>query len=156
MAVALSYFKKETIMADATQNKGFTIPSPTSEKEQSTNTPTSSPVSQAKEIVLSPGVETDIPQPRDYAIAGGVLLVLLIAFFFAKNAYANHLAGKRVPTGAANAAGWWLFIFMTGLATAAVLSVLSPVKFLTPIFMGPLLLVSLVALVLMFVVGRRK
>ncbi len=98
---------------------------------------------------------TDHMQPRDYAVAGGVLLVLLIAFFFAKKAYANHLALKRVSIGSANAAGWWLFIFLTGLATAAVLSVLNSAKFLTPMFMAPLLVISLVALILMFITGRR-
>jgi hypothetical protein len=144
-------------MADQAQDKGFSIPAPSTGKEQSGNPMTSSSTSQTQEVgVPTTGVDTNGPQPRDYAIAVGVLLVLLIAFFFAKNAYSNHLATKRVPTGAANAAGWWLFIFLTGLATAAVLSILSPVKFLTPIFMGPLLVVSLVALVLMFVTGRRS
>ena len=140
-------------MADQSRDKGFTIPPPR-EKEQPT-IPSAPSTSQSKEIPLPSGVESNVPQPRDYAIAGAVLLVLLIAFFFGKNAYANHLARKRISTGAANAAGWWLFIFLTGLATAALLSILSPVKFMTPIFMGPLLLVGLVALVLMFVTGRR-
>jgi hypothetical protein len=143
-------------MAETTQDKGFALPAPTTDKDQSTNPVTTSPAPQAREIAPSSGVETNAPQPRDYAIAGGVLLVLLIAFFFAKIAYSNHLATKRVSAGAANAASWWLFIFLTGLATAAVLSILSPVKFLTPIFMGPLLLVSVVALILMFVTGRRR
>jgi hypothetical protein len=143
-------------MADQTQDKGFTIPEPTTGKEQPPIPAAPASTSQTKEIDLPIGTESGVPQPRDYAIAGGVLLVLLIAFFFAKNAYANHLARKRVPAGAANAAGWWLFIFLTGLATAAVLSILSPAKFLTPIFIGPLLLVSVVALVLMLVTGRRS
>lgn len=142
-------------MADTTQNKGFTLPDPAPATGQPA-TPMISPlVSQSSRITPTIGVVIDGPQPRDYAIAGGILSVLLIAFFFAKGAYANHLAGKRVSSGAANASGWWLFIFLTGLATAAALSILSPVKFLTPMFMGPLLVISLAALVLMFVTGRR-
>lgn len=143
-------------MADQAQDKGFALPAPLTGKEQPENPTTSSSLSHSGGVTLPPnGSETNGPQPRDYAIAVGVLLVLLIAFFFAKNAYSNHLARKRVSTGAANAAGWWLFIFLTGLATAATFSILSPIKFMTPIFMGPLLLVSLVALILMFITGRR-
>lgn len=143
-------------MADQTQNKGFTIPEPTTDKGQPPIPTAPLSTSQTQGIDLPKGPESGVPQPRDYAIASGVLLVLLIAFFFAKNAYANYLARKRVSAAAANAAGWWLLIFLTGLASAAVLSILSPAKFLTPIFMGPLLLVSVVALVLMLVTGRRS
>ena len=143
-------------MAEPTQNKGFTLPMPAPAKGQPAVPMTSPMVSQP--IGITPTIantEIDGSQPRDYAIAGGVLLVLLIAFFFAKRAYANHLAGKRVSSGAANASGWWLFIFLTGLAIAAALSILSPVKFLTPMFMGPLLAICIAALILMFVTGRR-
>ncbi|MEW6418078.1 MAG: hypothetical protein AB1480_08155 [Nitrospirota bacterium] len=144
-------------MAEQTQNKGFTIPEPTTDKGQTPTPGAPLSTSQTKEgVELPKSPEAGAPQPRDYAIAGGVLLVLIIAFFFAKNAYANFLAKKRVSAGAANAAGWWLFIFLTGLATSATLSILSPSKFLTPIFMAPILLVSVVALVLMLVTGRRS
>jgi len=142
-------------MADSTQNKGFTIPAPAPAKGQPA-VPMTTPMTSLPITTPGPIVVIDGPQPRDYAIAGGVLLVLLIAFFFAKKAYANHLALKRISTGSANAAGWWLFIFLTGLATAAVLSILDHMKFLTPMFMVPLLVISLVALILMFVTGRRS
>lgn len=105
---------------------------------------------------LVPVAEPEGPQPRDYAIAGGVLLVLFIAFFFAKNAYANYLATRRVAPGAANAAGWWLFIFLVSLSTASALALVSPIKFLTPLFMLPLGLIALVAIVLMVLSGRRS
>lgn len=147
-------------MADKTQDKGFSIPTPSNDKTQQANsdTPTSATTSstQIPGGLNEPNVVVTDVQPRDYLIAGGILFILIIAFFFAKTAYSNYLAKKRVPTGSANAAGWWLFIFMTGLASAAVLSILSPIKFMNIIFMGPLLLVSLVALVLMFVTGRRS
>jgi hypothetical protein len=144
-------------MADSTQNKGFTIPAPAPAKGQPAVVPMTTPMTTSQQIAIVPpiGVVIDSTQPRDYAIAGGVLLVLIIAFFFAKKAYSNHLALKRISSGSANAAGWWLFIFLTGLATAAVLSVLNSAKFLSPMFMVPLLVISLVALILMFITGRR-
>jgi hypothetical protein len=95
-------------------------------------------------------------QPREYIIAGGVLVVLIAAFFFAKRAYANYLAGKRVAPGAASAAGWWLFIFLTGLAVAAILSILNADKFVSWIFLGPLAAICLLSLILMFITGRRS
>lgn len=92
---------------------------------------------------------------RDLLIGGGILLVLFIGFFFARNAYANTLVGKRVPPNKANASAWWLFVFLSSLATGVVLSAVNAAKFLTPLIMGPVALVGLVALVLMLVSGRK-
>lgn len=139
-------------------NTGFVIPS----AADGTPAPLTPPVMQGSEAPadilkgLINVAEPEGPQPRDYAIAGGVLLVLFIAFFFAKNAYANYLATRRVPPGAANAAGWWLFIFLVSLSTASALALVSPIKFLTPLFMLPLGLIALVAIVLMVLSGRRS
>ena len=93
--------------------------------------------------------------PRDLAIGGGVLLVLVIAFFFAKGAYANLLVGRRVAPRSANAAGWWLFVLLTSLATCGVLAVVDQVRFVTPIYLASFLGVALLALILMLVTGRR-
>ena len=143
-------------MADSTQNKGFTIPAPAPAKGQPAVVPMTTPTTSQQIAIVTPvGVVIDSTQPRDYAIAGGVLLVLIIVFLFAKKAYANHLALKRISIGSANAAGWWLFIFLTGFATAAVLYLLNSAKFLSPMFMAPLLVINLVALILMFITGRR-
>lgn len=144
-------------------NTGFVLPDPTAQAKPQDAAPQPPVVggatldSEGKLKIFGEGlVEVPLgPQPRDYAIAGGILLVLLVAFFFAKNAYANHLAGRRVPPGAANAAGWWLYIFLASLATASALAILSPVKFLTPLFMAPLGIISIAALVLMLMSGRR-
>lgn len=92
---------------------------------------------------------------RDLLIGGGILLVLLIAFFFAKNYYANTLVARRVPPNKANAAGWWLFLFLASLATGVVLSVINSEKFITPLIIGPVAAIGLVALVLMLVSGRK-
>jgi hypothetical protein len=144
-------------------NTGFVIPS-ANENGNSPAPATSVPT--PKSVQLGGDLENGFgfpvppvdpgPQPRDYAIAGGVLLVLIVAFFFAKNAYANHLATRRVARGPADAAGWWLFIFLVSLSTASALALVSPVKFLTPLFMLPLGLIALVAIILMFVTGRRQ
>ncbi|WP_295383836.1 hypothetical protein [uncultured Thiodictyon sp.] len=92
---------------------------------------------------------------RDLAIGGGVLLVLVIAFFFAKGAYANLLVRQRVAPSSANAAGWWLFVLLTSLATCGVLAVVDQVRFMTPIYLASFLGVALLALILMLVTGRR-
>ena len=90
-----------------------------------------------------------------FGIGGAVLLILFVAFFFAKNPYANGLVAKRVPPNKANASGWWLFIFLASLATGVVLAAVNAHKFLAPLFMGPLVLVGLVALLLTFTSSRR-
>ena len=141
-------------MADAQQNQGFSIPP----ANPAQTPPLAAPGTTQTQLGLNVNIPTggdDGPQARDYAIGGGVLLVLLVAFFFAKNAYANHLAAKRVAPGAANAAGWWLFIFLTSLSTASVLAVVNSAKFLSLIFMVPMGVVSIVALVFMLMNGRR-
>ena len=89
------------------------------------------------------------------ALGGGVLLVLVIAFIFARNAYANALVGRKVAPRSANAAGWWLFILLTSLATVAVLGFANPARFLTFIFVVPLGVVALVSLTLALVSSRR-
>ena len=103
---------------------------------------------------LDPASTTDTSS-RDTLVGGVVLLLLFIAFFFAKNAYANGLVAKRVPPNKANASGWWLFIFLASLATGVVLAAVNAHKFLAPLFMGPLVLVGLVALLLTFTSSRR-
>ncbi len=71
-------------------------------------------------------------------VGGAIILVLLVAFFFAKNAYANTLVAKRVPPNKANTAGWWLFIGLAGIAIGVVLAAVSSSRFMTPFVLGPL------------------
>jgi hypothetical protein len=92
---------------------------------------------------------------RDLMIGGGILLVLFVAFFFAKNAYANTLVGKRIPPNQANAAGWWLFVFLASLSTGVVLTAVNASKFMTPLIIGPVVAVALISLVLLLVSGRK-
>lgn len=142
-------------------NAGFTLPAPVTAPASappaadaagasaSANTATTEPAPG-----LDPASTTDTSS-RDTLVGGVVLLLLFIAFFFAKNAYANGLVAKRVPPNKANASGWWLFIFLASLATGVVLAAVNAHKFLAPLFMGPLVLVGLVALLLTFTSSRR-
>lgn len=141
-------------------NTGFTLPAPVT-------APASAPPAADASVAASAATGTTEPAPafdaagttdtssRDTLIGGVVLLLLFIAFFFAKNAYANGLVAKRVPPNKANASGWWLFIFLASLATGVVLAAVNAHKFLAPLFMAPLVLVGLVALLLTFTSSRR-
>ncbi|KAB8047609.1 hypothetical protein GCN78_22075 [Janthinobacterium rivuli] len=141
-------------------NTGFTLPAPVT-------APASAPPAADAAAAASAATATTEAAPafdaagttdtssRDTLVGGVVLLLLFIAFFFAKNAYANGLVAKRVPPNKANASGWWLFIFLASLATGVVLAAVNAHKFLAPLFMGPLVLVGLVALLLTFTSSRR-
>lgn len=101
---------------------------------------------------VAPGVDTSA---RDLLIGGGILLVLLVAFFFARNAYANALVSRRVAPNRANSAAWWLFVCLASLSTAAVLSIVNAPRFMTPLVLGPLAAAGLAGLVLALALGRR-
>lgn len=141
-------------------NTGFTLPAPvTAPASVPPDASAASAASGTTAITeaapaLDPASTTDTSS-RDTLVGGVVLLLLFIAFFFAKNAYANGLVAKRVPPNKANASGWWLFIFLASLATGVVLAAVNAHKFLAPLFMGPLVLVGLVALLLTFTSSRR-
>lgn len=138
------------------QSSGFSLPAP-ADAASAANPPTTTAT-----VILPPGekfegtytVVSDTSS-RDLLVGGGILLVLFVAFFFAKNAYANTLVAKRVPPNKANAAGWWLFVFLASLATGVVLVAVNSAKFMTPLIIGPVAAVGLLALVLMFVSGRK-
>lgn len=136
-------------------NAGFALPAPTEANQLVQAAPASEAVTQAPgnlALNVVPAVDTS---SRDLMIGGAILLVLLVAFFFAKNAYANTLVAKRVPPSKANAASWWLFIFLASVSTGVVLSAVSAAKFMTPLVLGPLAGVGLVALVLALLTGRK-
>ncbi|MGK5018479.1 hypothetical protein [Janthinobacterium sp. 61] len=143
-------------------NTGFTLPVPVTAPASVPPAADASAASAASGTTatteaapaLDPASTTDTSS-RDTLVGGVVLLLLFIAFFFAKNAYANGLVAKRVPPNKANASGWWLFIFLASLATGVVLAAVNAHKFLAPLFMGPLVLVGLVALLLTFTSSRR-
>lgn len=138
-------------------NAGFAIPAPqtagaSDASVTSTTTNATTSTTQTETVTQTIGTDTS---SRDLMIGGAILLVLVIAFFFGKNAYANTLVAKRVPPNKANAAGWWLFIFLVSLATGVVLSAVNPARFLGLLIIGPLAVVAIVSLVLAIVSGRK-
>ena len=132
-------------------NSGFSLPMP--------NSPTQT--SSAQIQPAGPTFNFGMPSTggstssRDMLIGGALLLVLIVAFFLAKNWYANGLVAKRVQPSSANAAGWWLFIFLTLLSVGVILAVVSGSVLMTPFIVGPLSLGALVSLVLMIISSRR-
>ncbi len=92
---------------------------------------------------------------RDIAIGVGVLLVLMVVFFFVKNGYANWLVGRRVSPRSANAAGWWLFLFLIALAVGGIFPLVSQTSFLSIPFLAPVGVLALASLVMLLVSSRR-
>lgn len=140
----------------AKDNAGYSLPPPVEPGEAAASASTTLDATTDAIQVVPTGPDMGVnTSSRDSLIGGAILLVLFVAFFFAKNAYANMLVGKRVPPGKANAAGWWLFIFLASLSTGVVLAALNSAKFMAPLIIGPLALVGLMSLVLMLVSGRK-
>ncbi|MET1114210.1 MAG: hypothetical protein ABWY08_04535 [Comamonas sp.] len=133
-------------------SSGFALPAPT----DSAVAPAADAGTQASSAVaVNPGMPGVDTSSRDLLIGGAILVALLVAFFFAKNAYANALVSKRVPPNKANSAAWWLFVFLASLSTGVVLSIVSASRFMTPLVLGPLAAIGLVGLVLALMMGRK-
>lgn len=117
--------------------------------------------SAAPAISSAPGTSTidGAPQTdtsnRDLTLAGGIFLVLLLAFFFARGAYVNHLVSRRVAPGSAGNAGWLLFIGLAFLSGAIVLALINAEKYLSLWVTAPLVLVGLGSLLGAVLTGRR-
>ncbi len=92
---------------------------------------------------------------RDQLIAGAVFLVLLLVFFFARNAFSNHLVRRRVAPSSADTSGWLLFCGLGFVSAAVVLAVMNASKFLSGAITGTLLLLGVAALVGAWLTGRR-
>lgn len=101
------------------------------------------------------GVPTADTSARDLTLAGGIFLVLLLAFFFARGAYVNHLVARRVAPSSAGSAGWLLFVGLSFLSAAVVLALINSAKYLSLGITVPLVLVGLGTLVGALLVGRR-
>lgn len=137
------------------ENSGFNLPEPKTEDAAGAAAPAAAGGGLAGAATLQP-VDNVVENTssRDFLIGGAILLVLFVAFFFAKNAYANGLVTKKLPPDRANASGWWLFIFLAALATGVVLVAVNSARFMAPLVMGPIVAVSLAALVLTFTSSR--
>ncbi|ATQ75442.1 hypothetical protein CR152_13620 [Massilia violaceinigra] len=107
------------------------------------------------EIAPMDGAPVTDTSTRDLAIGGAVFLVLLIGFFFVRNAYVHHLVVKRVAPSSAGSAGWLMFVGLSLVSAAGVLAVINPGKFLTMAITATLVVVGLIAIIAALFVGRR-
>ena len=135
-------------MSDSKENNGFVLPTATENTQAETQVATNT----IQDVGL-PKIQEETGS-RDLMIAGSIIVVLLIAFFFAKRGFTNSLVKKRVSPSKASMAGWWLFIFLASIAIGAVLAAVNPVKFLSLLILGPLGVVALVSAVLAFTSSR--
>jgi len=107
------------------------------------------------EIAPVAGAPVTDTSSRDLAIGGAVFLVLLVVFFFVRNAYVHHLVVRRVAPSSAGSAGWLLFLGLGFISSAAVLALVNASKFLTLAVAGPLVAVGSIALIAALFTGRR-
>ncbi|WP_292040253.1 hypothetical protein [Massilia sp. UBA6681] len=112
------------------------------------------PVEVVPGTTMAPVPATDT-STRDLAIGAVVFVILLVVYFFVRNAYVHHLVVRRVAPSSAGSAGWLLFVGLGFLSAAAVLAIINASKFLTFAVTGPLVAVGLVALVAALFIGRR-
>jgi fatty acid desaturase len=101
---------------------------------------------------LAPATDTST---RDVAIGGAIFIVLLVVYFFVRNAFVHHLVVRRVAPSSAGSAGWLLFVGLAFLSAAVVLAMVNAGKYLTFGVTAPLVVVGVVALVAALFTGRR-
>jgi hypothetical protein len=140
---------------------GFKLPGQAATTPQD-GMPKTVPDTATQPVEIAPGGATNTSAAplrdtsgRDLAIGGLALVVLLVVYFFVRNAYVHHLVVKRVAPSAAGSAGWLLFVGLAFLSAAVVLAVVNAARYLTLGVTGPLVVVGLITLVAAFVVGRR-
>ena len=147
-----------TPSAPSPADPGFKLPEESASTQDTL--PQTTPETAGRPVEVVPGTET-APVPatdtstRDLAIGAAVFLVLLVVYFFVRNAYVHHLVVRRVAPSSAGSAGWLLFVGLGFLSAAAVLAIINASKFLTFAVTGPLVAVGLVALVAALFIGRR-
>jgi hypothetical protein len=147
--------------ASSTQaDPGFKLPADAATPKDSL--PKTEPPTATEPVEIAPGVATPgtaIPtrdtSARDLAIGGAVILVLLVIYFFVRNAYVHHLVVRRVSPSSAGSAGWLMFVGLGFVSSAAVLAMVNSGKFLTFALTAPLVAIGLVALVAALFIGRR-
>ena len=140
---------------------GFKLPGQTATTPQD-SLPKTTPDTATQPVEIAPGGATNTSAAplrdtagRDMAIGAVAFVVLLVIYFFVRNAYVHHLVVKRVAPSAAGSAGWLLFVGMGFLSAAVVLAIVNASRYLTPAITGPLVVVGVVTLVAAFFVGRR-
>lgn len=144
--------------AAPTDDPGFKLPGET-DGQPSTDEQAAKPAAAAGQVEVVPSTVDGAPvtdtSTRDLAIGAAVFAVLLLVYFFVRNAYVHHLVVRRVAPSSAGSAGWLMFVGLAFMSAAAVLAIINASKFLTFAVTAPLVAVGLVALVAAFFVGRR-
>jgi uncharacterized membrane protein HdeD (DUF308 family) len=135
-------------MSESNVNNGFVLPTADEQTQNEVGA-----VAQTVQEVNVPTIEEETGS-RDLLIAGAIIAVLLVAFFFAKRGFANSLVKKRISPSKASVAGWWLFVFLAAVGIGAVLVAVNPVKFLSLLILGPLGVIALVSGALTFTTSR--
>jgi hypothetical protein len=140
---------------------GFKLPGQATTTPQD-GLPKTTPDTATQPVEIAPGGATNTSAAplrdtagRDMSIGAVAFVVLLVIYFFVRNAYVHHLVVKRVAPSSAGSAGWLLFVGMGFLSAAVVLAIVNASKYLTPAITGPLVVVGVVTLVAAFFVGRR-
>jgi hypothetical protein len=143
--------------APSPADPGFKLPEESASPQDSL--PKTAPDTAGRPVEVVPGAEGMPPatdtSTRDLAIGGAVFLVLLVVYFFVRNAFVHHLVVRRVAPSSAGTAGWLLFIGLGFLSAAAVLAIVNASKYLKFGVTGPLVIVGVVALVAALFTGRR-
>lgn len=135
------------------KDSGFNLPTPvTSAPAQTTHGTAPAPGQESVPVPLPPPDTSS----RELLFGGVALLVFIVVFFMARNAYANMLVSNRVSPRSANAAGWWLYILLLSLVTIGVLAVIDHVRYLSLAYVLPLALIAVVALILTVLCSRRR
>jgi hypothetical protein len=154
-----------TMQQQAPQNPpadaGFKLPAQDGAAPQDP-LPKTTPDSARMPVEVAPGGATNPgaaplrdTSARDLAIAGTLIVALLVIYFFVRNAYVQHLVVRRVSPSAAGSAGWLMYVGLSFLSAAVVLAIVNASKYLTLAITGPLVVVGLVTLVAALFIGRR-
>lgn len=130
-------------------NAGFTLPAQADAVASNT---VNNIANAAEQVVMDAiPITTSTTSTRDMLIGGAVLVVLFVIFFFIKNFWANNLVKEKVSPSNAEASGWGLFLLLATLSTAAVLLVINTSKFFTLLAMGPVAVLTILFIVVIFV-----
>lgn len=141
--------------AAPTSHAGLSSTPPGAAADSGASAPAASVPAAGVEIAAPEGAAVTDTSARELSIGAGVFVVLLVMFFFARNAFTHHLVVRRVAPSSAGSAGWLLFVGLSFISAAAVLAVVNSSRYLTVAITGSLLLVGAVALVGALLVGRR-
>ena len=137
----------------AQTDPGFKLPSDKAAPDDPL--PKTTPETAGGPVEVMPGAPAPATDTSTRDVGTGVFLVLLVVYFFVRNAYVHHLVVRRVAPSTAGSAGWLLFVGLAFVSAAAVLAIINASKYLTFGVTVPLVAVGLVALVAALFVGRR-